>query len=153
MHSYLTHGHISTVLTVSTMFPVLKDKLGNHSDSNNYRCIATSSVIQKLFDCVIIILYQDCLHLDQFQFSYQPNCSTTMCTWQVLETIDYFLRNGSEVFVCMMDMTKAFFFIYAFMSRDDNNPRRSRLIQIYSVDWKDVYDTYNIEHRTESISH
>ena len=31
-----------------------------------------------------------------------------MCAWQVLETIDYFLRNGSEVFVCMMDMTKAF---------------------------------------------
>ena len=108
MHSYLTHGHISTVLTVSTMFPVLKDKLGNHSDSNNYRCIAVSSVILKLFDWVIIILYQDCLHLDQLQFSYQPNCSTTMCTWQVLETIDYFLRNGSEVFVCMMDMAKAF---------------------------------------------
>ena len=108
MHSYLTHGHISTVLTVSTIFPVLKDKLGNHSDSNNYRSIAISSVILKLFDWVIIILYQDCLHLDQLQFSYQPNCSTTMCTWQVLETIDYFLRNGSEVFVCMMDMTKAF---------------------------------------------
>ena len=54
MHSYLTHGHISTVLTVSTMFPVLKDKLGNHSDSNNYRCIAVSSVILKLFDWVIL---------------------------------------------------------------------------------------------------
>ena len=26
----------------------------------------------------------------------------------VIETIDYFLRNGSDVFICMMDMTKAF---------------------------------------------
>ena len=31
-----------------------------------------------------------------------------MCTWMVLETISYFMRNGSEVFTCCMDMTKAF---------------------------------------------
>ena len=45
-----------------------------------------------------------------------------------------------------------FVFIYAFVSRDDDNPS-SQLIQIYSVDWTDVYDTYNIEHRTEPVSH
>ena len=31
-----------------------------------------------------------------------------MCTYAVLETIGYFLRHGSEVFMCTMDMTKAF---------------------------------------------
>ena len=31
-----------------------------------------------------------------------------MCTWAVLETVDLFLNNGSEVFSCAMDMTKAF---------------------------------------------
>ena len=31
-----------------------------------------------------------------------------MCTWMVVETIDYFLRKGGEVFACSMDMTKAF---------------------------------------------
>ena len=31
-----------------------------------------------------------------------------MCTWAVIETVSYFLRNGSEVFTCLMDMTKAF---------------------------------------------
>ena len=30
---------------------------------------------------------------------------------------------------------------------------QSQLIQIYSVDWTDVYDTHNIEHRTEPVSH
>ena len=30
-----------------------------------------------------------------------------MCTWTAVETISYFLRNGSEVFTCLMDMTKA----------------------------------------------
>ena len=32
-------------------------------------------------------------------------------------------------------------------------PTQSQLIQIYSVDWTDVYDTHNIEHRTEPVSH
>ena len=31
-----------------------------------------------------------------------------MCTWMIIETIDFFTRNGSEVFVCTMDMSKAF---------------------------------------------
>lgn len=31
-----------------------------------------------------------------------------MCTWLAVETIDYFSRNGSDVFTCVMDMTKAF---------------------------------------------
>ena len=46
--------------------------------------------------------------MDDLQFSYQAGCSTTMCTWLAIETIDHFLRNGGEVYACMMDMTKAF---------------------------------------------
>ena len=34
------------------------------------------------------------------------------------------------------------------MSRDDDNHTQSQLIQIYSVNWTDIYDTHNIEHRT-----
>ena len=31
-----------------------------------------------------------------------------MCTWLVVESVSYFLRNGNEVFSCFMDMKKAF---------------------------------------------
>ena len=31
-----------------------------------------------------------------------------MCTWLLVESISYFLRNGSEVFATFMDMKKAF---------------------------------------------
>ena len=48
------------------------------------------------------------LGLHDLQFAYQPGISGNMCTFAILETIDYFLRNGSEVFMCTMDMTKAF---------------------------------------------
>ena len=106
--TYLTHGHITKILTLSTLIPLIKDKLGDHGASNNYRSIALSSLILKILDWVFIILYKDNFVLDDLQFSYQENCSTNMCTWMVVETIDFFSRNGSEVFTSVMDMTKAF---------------------------------------------
>ena len=66
------------------------------------------SLVLKLLDWVILLLFGDSLGVDQLQFAYQPGASTTMCTWTAVETISYFLRNGSEVFTCLMDMTKAF---------------------------------------------
>ena len=57
---------------------------------------------------MIILLYGDKLDLDPLQFGYQPNVSTNMCTWAAVETIQYFTRNESNVYVCALDMSKAF---------------------------------------------
>ena len=95
-------------MLLATLLPIIKDKLSSINTSKNYRSIAISSLILKLLDWIILILYGEVLGVDQLQFAYQPGCSTTMCTWTVVETIDYFLRNDGEVFGCMMDMTKAF---------------------------------------------
>ena len=74
----------------------------------NYRSIALSSAILKSFDWVVIILCQDKFTFDVFQFNYKPDYLTNICTWMVIETINYFYRNGSEVFTYVMDRTKAF---------------------------------------------
>ena len=108
LRSFLIHGHITYFLLLATLLPIIKNKLGSVNTSSNYRSIAISSLILKLLDWVILILYGDVLGVDQLQFVYQPGCLTTMCTWTVIETVDYFLRHGGEVFACMMDMTKAF---------------------------------------------
>ena len=62
----------------------------------------------KLFDLVIMDLFKENLYFDDLQFGYQAEVSTAMCTWLAAETISYFQRNGSEVFTCLMDMSKAF---------------------------------------------
>ena len=62
----------------------------------------------KLFDWVLLLIEGDKLTTDQLQYGFQKLSSTTMCTWLAVETIDYFLRNGSSVYSCLMDMTKAF---------------------------------------------
>ena len=78
------------------------------TSSKNYRSIAISSLILKLIDWIFLILFGVSFSLNDLQFAYQAGSSTTMCTWAVLETVDWYMKNGSEVFSCAMDMTKAF---------------------------------------------
>ena len=106
--SYIVHAHVSEFLLISTLVPIIKDKLGDITSSNNYRYIAISSLVMKIFDLVILSTFSEYLQLDDLQFSYQSEVSTSMCTWLAVESIAHFLRNGSEVYTCLMDMSKAF---------------------------------------------
>ena len=105
---FLIHGHISSFLMLSTLIPLIKDKLGDPSSSSNYRSIAISSLLLKVFDWVILILCEKEFETDELQFGFQSKTSTNMCTWLVVESIEYFQRNGSDVYACVMDMSKAF---------------------------------------------
>ena len=105
---FLIHGHVTYFLLLATLVPLIKDKLGDLNSSKNYRTIAISSLILKLTDWIILILFGAKLGIDDLQFAYQPGVSANMCTWTVIETVSYFLRNGGNVFCCLMDMTKAF---------------------------------------------
>ena len=108
IRAFLIHGHVTYYLLLATLVPIVKNKLASISTSKNYRSIAVSSLILKLIDLIILDLFGYKLGLDDLQFAYQNGASTTMCTWAVIETISYFLRNGAEVFTCQTDMSKAF---------------------------------------------
>ena len=108
VQSYLIHGHVTRFLLIATLVPIIKDKLGPINSSKNYRSIAISSLILKLLDWIILLLFGSSLGLNDLQYAYQPGISGSMCTYAVLETVDYYLRHGSEVFMCTMDMSKAF---------------------------------------------
>ena len=82
---------------LSTLIPLVKDKLGDICASKNYRSIAMSSLVLKILDWVIVLLYGSKLELDGLQFAYLPKCSTNMCTWVAVEYIEYFLRNSTNM--------------------------------------------------------
>ena len=108
IRSFLVHGHVSEILLLATLVPIVKDKLGDLCSSSNYRSIAISSIILKLLDWVIIINYGHLFKTDDFQFGFQEQSSTSMCSWVVYETIDSYIRKGSKVYGALMDCTKAF---------------------------------------------
>ena len=106
--AFLFHGYISHDLLVCALSPIVKDPNGDISSSKNYRGIAISSLILKVLDNCILLLFGQILSNDVLQFGFQKGCSTVQCTWAVQETISYYLRRGSSVFCCLLDFSKAF---------------------------------------------
>ena len=60
----IIHGSVPFYLLICTLVPIVKDSLGNHAASDNYRAIAISSLFLKLFDWCILLLEGDKLHLE-----------------------------------------------------------------------------------------
>ena len=90
------------------MIPLVKDQNGDTSSMDNYRSIALSSIFLKIWDWIILLVYGDRLDSGSMQFGFQKESGTEMCTWALLESIDYYVNRGSRAYVCYMDCTKAF---------------------------------------------
>ena len=105
---FLIHGHVPQKFLYSSLVPIVKDNRKSKSDSGNYRLIAVSSILLKLIDLLIFELFPEQLSVSNLQFGYQPNSSTILCSWTVRECINYFSNRGSPVYVCFLDLTKAF---------------------------------------------
>ena len=105
---FISHGKAPVSLLVCSLVPIVKDSLGDLAASDNYRAIAIGSLLLKLLDWIILILEGDKLSVDELQFGFQGLTSTTMCTWSLTATIDYYKCRGRTVYGCAMDCSKAF---------------------------------------------
>ena len=104
----LIHGTAPGGLLLSKLVPIPKNKRGNKSDSSNYRAIAISSLLGKIFD--LIVLSEQCksLQTDNLQFGFKQNSYTVICTALLMETIEYYTENGSDCYLLLLDASKAF---------------------------------------------
>ena len=93
---------------IFTMIHVPKGSNKNTSDIRNYRGIALSNLLWKVFDSCIILLKSVVLRSDDLQFAYTMSCYTIQCVSMVTEVIHYYENNGSSVYMCMIDASKAF---------------------------------------------
>ena len=106
--SWLTHGKITPSMLACSFLPLLKSSLKDPADTGSYRAIAGSSLILKIFEKVIMMLWGPHLASDSLQFGFKAKTSTTQCTWMVTEVAQYLLRNGTNPIVTVLDCTKAF---------------------------------------------
>ena len=88
--------------------PLLKSSLKDPADPSSYRAIAGSSLILKIFELVVIILWGHHLSSDSLQFGYKAKTSTTHCTWVVSEVMQHMLRGGINPVITVLDCSKAF---------------------------------------------
>ena len=104
----LVHGCISKVFLLCALTPIVKNNTKSKTSSSNYRLIGISSLIIKLLDFMLLNIFHEELLPSSLQFGFLKHSSTTMCTWTLNEVTNYFTNRGSPVYICLLDMTKAF---------------------------------------------
>ena len=108
LKAYLIHGHIPYIYLACSLIPIVKNTKESKLSSSNYRLIAITSLFLKLFDSILLDLCVVELKVSSMQLGFQKGCSTTMATWLMTETINYFTNRGGPVYLCLLDLTKAF---------------------------------------------
>ena len=97
-----------TRIHVITLILIPKNAKASMSNVDNYRGISLSNSINKVFDYVIIELYQNTLVSSDMQFAYKSQHSTALCSVVYLETLQYYRQNDTQVYSCLLDASKAF---------------------------------------------
>jgi len=75
----------------------VKCKTGDLSDVNNYRAIAISTSMSKLFENVLSVHVKSSDYFDAYQFGFTSGCSTSLCTGALKRTVDCYTQGGSSV--------------------------------------------------------
>ena len=104
----LIHNYFPKELLLAKIITLLKDMNGDITSLDNYRSIALSSIFRKIWEWIFILLYGDKLKTNDLQFGFQKSAGTEMCTWALLESIDYLTNKGSMGVVTFMDCSKAY---------------------------------------------
>ena len=88
--------------------PLLKNRLRDPSDSNNYRPIAIATATSKVFERLILGWLSDYIQTSDNQFGFKAGHSTDMCTAALKEVIHYYRNLGTPCYVCFIDIKSAF---------------------------------------------
>ena len=105
----LSHGYLPTALIETTIVPIVKNKSGNLSDTNNYRPIALTTIVSKILEYVILIKCGEYLTSSDNQFGFKSCHSTDLCIYALKEFIEYYKNRGTTVYdVTFLDASKAF---------------------------------------------
>ena len=104
----LVHGYQPEALLLATISSIPKDARQSLCVDTNYRGIALSSSIGKVYDKVLLIRNTEHLYSSYLQFAYKKKLSTTICTLALKEVVNYYMENQSNVYSTFIDASKAF---------------------------------------------
>ena len=85
---WLIHGTVTDSVLACAFIPLVKGSK-NPSLSGSYRAIAGSSLILKLFERCILMIWGDRLHSDSLQFGFKKKYSTGQATWLEQEVLQH----------------------------------------------------------------
>ena len=106
--SLFGHHFVTQNLIDIKILNLVKDNHKSLSDMNNYRPIALASLVSKLLECIILERCKNLLTTSDNQFAYKSKHSTDMALFLFKQISEQYKSKNTPVFVCAMDMSKAF---------------------------------------------
>ena len=104
----IIHQFLPPALLLVHLIPLIKNKLKDASDPGNYRPIAITTIASKILESVILSQLAPYLHTEDNQFGFKPSHSTDTCIYILKELLNYYTSAGSPVYLCFVDVRKAF---------------------------------------------
>ena len=104
----MVHGCLPSTMTDTILVPIIKDKTGNASSKANYRPIALTSVLSKVFETALLSKLESVFETSDYQFGFKSHHSTDLCIYTLKEIVEYYKSHSTSVYVCFMDASKAF---------------------------------------------
>ena len=105
---FLSHVHLPQKLIQITIVPIIKNKCGSISSSNNYRPIALATIISKLLESILLMKCEEYLCTSANQFGYKKAHGSELCIYTLREYIELYRKRSTTVFVTFLDASKAF---------------------------------------------
>ena len=87
----------------AVIIPLLKCKLKDAADINNYRPIAIATALSKVLEQVLLS------RLARYsQFGFKQAHGTEMAIFALKQTVDFYRNQDTPVYMCFLDAKKAF---------------------------------------------
>ena len=108
LNTCISNAFIPDSMLIGIVKPLPKNKFGDAQNSENYREIMISTNLYKVMEYCLLSRMQSKVTLSHHQYGYRPNTSTILATALLKETLHKYVDQGSRVYTCFLDLSKAF---------------------------------------------
>ena len=105
--SIVRHGYVPKLLR-DCILQLIPKPGKDPTCSDNYGPIALAPTLSKVLEWCILLIYGDSFSTSPLQFGFKSGMSADMCTGLIKNVISRYCFNGSNVFGCFLDASKAF---------------------------------------------
>ena len=104
----MRHSYVPNQFKKGTIIPIVKDHHGNLGDRNNYRGVTIASIMSKIFEHALRIVFGTYLSTSLHQLGFKKGSTTSHALFCLKQSINYYTERGSDVFCSFLDASKAF---------------------------------------------
>ena len=104
----MVHNYIPLCMLRGVITPIIKDRFGDLSCSDNYRPVMSSSVFLKTLEYCLLVKIEPWLTPNDRQHGFRIDHSTAYACLVLKESVQNYVNSNSDVYACFVDISKAF---------------------------------------------